>query len=150
MKNFQFRLAPLLTLRENERDLRRQALAAALRREDELKQARRQLERERGRQLEEVRRLGQPGALNVDGANSRRVYAGQLVTWLLQIEQERKGATQQVELCREALVLADQQVQALEKLRDRQLAEFRLNEERREARNLEEAWQAAHAGDFRQ
>lgn len=150
MKNFHFRLAPLLTLRENERDLRRQALGEALRHEDELKQARRHLERERGQQLEEFRLLGQPGTVNVDGANSRRVYASQLVAWLLDVERERTLASRQVELCREALLHADQQVQMLEKLRDRQLAEFRQNAERREARHLEEAWQAAHGGDIRQ
>lgn len=149
MKNFKFRLAPLLTLRENERDLRRQALGEALRREEELKQARKQLERERGLQLEEFRLLGQPGTVNVDQASTRRVYAGQLVGWILDIERERIAASQNVEQCRQALVQADQQVQALEKLRDKQLAEFKLNDERRTARDLEEAWQAAHAGEFR-
>ncbi len=63
--------------------------------------------------MEEIRLLGQPGIVNVDSANSRRVYAGQLVTWLLQIEAERISATQQVEVCRAELVKADQQVQAL-------------------------------------
>ena len=124
-------------------------VAEALRREDELKQVRRHLERERGQQLEEFRLLGRPGTVNVDGATSRRVYAGQLVTLLLDIERERTFASQKAELCRQELIKADQQVQALEKLRDKQLAEFRINEERKEARNLEEAWQAAHAGDFR-
>lgn len=149
MKNFKFRLAPLLTLRENERDLRRQALGEALRREEELKLARKQLERERGLQLEEFRLLGQPGTVNVDQASTRRVYAGQLVGWILEIERERVAASENVDQCRQALVQADQQVQALEKLREKQLAEFKLNDERRTARDLEEAWQAAHAGEFR-
>lgn len=149
MKKFQFRLASLFTLREQERDLCRQLLGEALRQLEEIEMRRRDLEGQREFQIQELRQIGRPGELRVDGAAARRVYAGQLVTWLIQVEQQRILAENQVELCRQALVRADQQVKALENLRDKQLAEFQFDAERREARELEEAWMGAHAGEFR-
>ena len=149
MKKFQFRLASLLTLRENERDLRRQILGTALRQAEELHARRLELENQRELQLEELRRIGQPGELRVDGAAARRVYAGQLVAWIMEVERQRTLVASQVELCRQALVRADQQVKVLENLRDRQTGEYRFAAERRETRDLKEAWLGAHAGEFR-
>ena len=92
--------------------------------------------------------MGQPGEFRVDGAAARRVFAGQIVSWINDVERQRKLANHQVKLCRQALVTADQQVSVLETLRDKQLAEFQFEAERREARELEESWLGAHFGEF--
>lgn len=149
MVKFHFRLAPVLALRENARDLQRQELADALRAELELREQRLALEHEHAVVLDEMRRLGRGGRMQVDSATSRRVYAGQLILAIIQAERNRAAAETHVERCREALVVADQQVQILEKLREKQLAEYQSNQERRTAREMEEAWQAAHAGEYR-
>lgn len=149
MKQFKFRFASLLTLRENERDLRRQFLAEAMRQVEKLELRRRALEGTRQLQLDEMRQLGAPGEVQVDGATARRAYAGQVTAWILEIDQDLQTARHNLEVRRQELVLADQQVRVLENLRDKQLAEYQSEAERRDARQLEEAWLGAHSGEFR-
>lgn len=143
MKHFAFKFASLLKLRHNQRDLCRQLLADVMRRDEELVLRRERTASERAAQLAEVKQAESGrGAIDVDGSVSRRIYAGQLSGDISAIEQERDLVRQQVELCRQALVRADQAVKTLEKLSDRQYAEFTYEEERRESRELEENWRA--------
>jgi flagellar protein FliJ len=143
MKQFAFQFASLQKLRHNQRDLCRQLLAEVLRRDEELVERRRRAEAERAAQLEELQRSeAGPAVVNVDGSVSRRVYAGQLIGDIARIEHERALLSQQIELCRQALLRADQSLKTLDKLADRRRAEFVYEEERREARDLEENWRA--------
>ena len=148
MKKFAFKLEPLLKLRRNERMLRQQHLAEVLRQDDELVDQRRRTEAERELQIAELRTLSASGRdFDIDASSSRRHYAVQLVGRMNEIDQQRAALAGRIEECRQALVRADQAVQSLEKLAEKQRAEFLFQQERQEARVLEETWQAIHAGE---
>jgi flagellar export protein FliJ len=148
VKKFSFKLEPLLNLRKNQRDVRQQRLAEALRRDDALLAQRHRTEAERHTQIEELRSLGSSGVdIDIDASTSRRFYAAQLSGQLDDIDSRRTALARQIDECRQALVRADQAVKALEKLSENQQAEFIYHHERLEARDLEEAWQAIHAGE---
>jgi flagellar export protein FliJ len=149
VKKFKFRLESLLKLRKNQRDVRRQALAEVLQRDDELVADRRQTEAERDVQIRELRALAGQGAdFDVDASTARRYYAAQLSGRLGDIDGRRTALAGRIDECRQALVRADQSVKSLEKLSEKQAAEFVGRHERIEARLVEEAWQALHAGEL--
>jgi flagellar export protein FliJ len=146
VKKFSFQLNPLLKLRQNQREMCQQLLADVVRHDDELLSRRRDTEAERLTQIEELRTLGGAAReIDVDASSARRLYAGQLSGDLGTIDGQRTLLAGQIELCRQALVRADQAVKSLERLAERQEQEFQFREERREARALEETWQAIEA-----
>ena len=98
-------------------------------------------------QIDELRSLGGSGGVNVDASVSRRSYAGQLSGNICHIEADRTTLRRQIELCRQALIRADQAVKSLEKLAEQQRTEFVYTQERVESRELEQTWQAIHAGE---
>jgi len=143
VKKFSFPLNPLLKLRQNQRELCQQLLADVLRHDEELLSRRRQTEAERLTQIDELRALGAADRdVDVDASSARRFYAGQLSGDLGAIDGQRTLLAGQIDLCRQALTRADQAVKSLERLAERQEHEFVVHEERREARALEETWQA--------
>lgn len=146
MKKFAFKLDPLLKLRTNQRDQCQQMLAGVLRRDDELVHRRNEAERDRRTQIDELRRLGGGGGVNIDASVSRRSYAGQLSGNIGNIEAERTALKRQIDLCRQALIRADQAVKSLEKLAEQQQTEFVFTQHGIEARELEQTWQAVRAG----
>ena len=147
MKKFSFKLNPLLKLRQNQRDMCQQLLADFLRRDEELLVRRRQTEADRLTQIEELRELGSGARdVDVDASSARRFYAGQLSGELGALDGQRALLAGQIDLCRQALVRADQAVKSLERLAEKQQVEFVFHEERREALALEETWQAIEAG----
>jgi len=148
VNKFKFKLGPLLKVRRNQRDLRRQALAQVLRSDDELLAERRLTEAERNLQIRELRALARKGAdLDVDASTARRFYAGQLSGRMSDIDSRRAALARRIEECRAVLLRADQAVKSLEKLAEKQEAEFIDRHERLDARLLEEAWQAIHAAE---
>lgn len=148
MKRFSFKLNPLLKLRKSQRDVCQQLLADVLRHDDDLISRRRRIESERESQIDELRALNGLGKdVDVHASASRRLYAVHLSGNLGQIDAERAALAGQIDLCRQALVRADQSVKSLERLADKQQAEFIYSQERLEERTLEDAWQAIHAGE---
>ena len=147
MKKFAFKLDPLLKLRANQRDLCQQLLADVLRRDDELVYQRSETEKDRRTQIDELRSLGGGGGVNVDASVSRQSYVGQLSGSIGHIEAERTTLRPQIDQCRQALMRADQAVKSLEKLSEQQRTEFIFTQERVESRELEQTWQAIHAGE---
>ena len=148
MKKFAFKLDPLLKLRTNQRNQCQQLLADVLRRDDELVSQRSETERDRRIQIDELRSLGVSGVgVNVDASVSRRSYAGHLSGHISSIEAERMALRRQIDLCRQALIRADQAVKSLEKLAEKQRFEFVYAQQSVEARELEQTWQAVHAGE---
>ena len=107
--------------------------------------SRRRLEDFRLRQLDELRDLGRAGAVNVDQSAARRYHSAQLAAEVRLVDHRRTIVAQQLDLCRQALVRADQEVKALEKIEERQRGEFVYEAERQAARELEDAWSAARA-----
>lgn len=133
-----FRLATLLKLREATRDERRRDLAQALEalRMVEEQQAELRREREDARGL--AQRWGQPGAIDVDTLLDGHRYQLQLELRGQILARQMRQIADEVERRRLALVEADRQVRALEKLRERQAERARLAAERGEVRRLDE------------
>jgi len=149
VKKFKFKFESLIKVRVNERDMLREHLARLLRRDAELLQVQQQVESERLSQLDDLRRLAGPGQVDIDSSLARRFYAGQLVGDLGDIDRNRRQLAGQIDHGRQALIQADQGVRMLEKLAEKEAAAFHYVEERRSARELEESWQAIHAGENR-
>lgn len=147
MKAFAYKFEPVLKLRRNQRDLCRQLLADALRRDDELLLARGRVVADRHVQLDEIREKGRGGDVDIDGSASRRFYAGQLIGDIGRIERQRALAAQQIALCRQHLLKADQAVKVLEKLEEKQRSDFQFEQERRAARELDECGRPRGAGE---
>jgi flagellar biosynthesis chaperone FliJ len=96
----------------------------------------------RQRQFEEIRGLSRSGRVVVEGAASRRYHSGQLLVLLRTIQEKRRLVSQQLQLCREALVKADTEVKVLERLEERQRQEFEYRAERRNQFEREDIWMA--------
>lgn len=142
MPAFRFRLQSLLQYRESRRDLCRQFLAQLLEQDAELVRRRDAFLAERAAVLEQMADLQSQSPISVDQVASRRYRAGQLAMDARRVELEREQLGQQIALCRQALVKADQGVKVLEQLAEKQQEEFLAHLERQEARAREEAWQA--------
>lgn len=143
MSRYQFRLAALLRYRESLRDQCRQVLATWLARDAALADEQDRVEQERQQQMQEMRDAQQTRAeLSVDRLASRRYRLGQLAITQQTLDSQRQHVSRQLEVCRQALVRADQGVKALERLSDTQRAEYLQRAELLEAREREEIWQA--------
>jgi flagellar export protein FliJ len=148
LKEFQFKFQALLNYRKYRRNLCRLYLAEVLANDrDQISQLR-SLERNRSSQLGELRDLSREGDVNIDRSASRRYFAGQLTGEMQLVIRNRSLIAQQLILCRQALSKSDQDVKVLEKLEEKQREEFRYDEERREAYELEEVWMSGHLREY--
>ena len=139
-----FPLESLLRYRKNRRDLCRQLLAQILTNLQQLKQDRQSLQRRRVDQIDELRQLGAGGDVDIDRSAARRYYAGHMLGEIQLVDRNREVVAEQLARCRETLIRSDQEVKAIEKLREKQLADFLYDQQRREHRELDEAWLATH------
>ncbi len=144
MKKFLFEFEAVLRLRCSERDVCRQALGAALRRDAELSRREGEVEELRAAQIDELRSMEASGGFDVEASRLRRDYAGRLAAELAAIARDRERAAEAIDRHRCDLIAADRKVQSLEKLAARRKIEFEAQEERREALAGEEAWRALH------
>jgi flagellar protein FliJ len=124
MAKFKFRLASVLRLRVSVRDEKRAKLAEAY-------AALQKLEERRLELIEETRQLAdwqlgasRGGSLNVDRILDAQRYQGVLQAELHIVQQQKTAVEAETEKRRAALVIADQDVKALEKLRENQFAHF--------------------------
>jgi flagellar FliJ protein len=140
--SFVFALRPLLEFRRHRRNLCRQLLAQVLSDEAALLAERQTALASRERQFAEIRGMSRRGPVSIEGAISRRYHTGQLLGQVRLIEEKRRLVGQQLQLCRDAIVKADTDVKALERLEDRQRAEFEYRAERRNQFEREDAWMA--------
>lgn len=148
MPRFAFPLDSVLEYRRSRRDMCRQLMARVLADDRELAARERQLLEQRGAQLDEIRALDRGERVDIDRSMARRFHAARLHGELRALARNRQVLAGQLELCRKALVEADRDVKALEKLRARREAEHRAEHERRTNREMEEAWMALHAEEF--
>jgi flagellar FliJ protein len=142
---FRFRLETLLRLRIAERDERRADLAKALRAEAVLEEEREKLGDEYREVASRDRALKSPGAANVDGLMQNHRYQVVLVSRQRQLDAQMEQVKAESDKRRLALVEADRQVRVLEKLRERQAIAFRQQEERRQAKQFDEAASINHS-----
>ena len=139
-----FPLEKVLEVRRHTRQERRNALGAAIADEQTLLEMRQQTEQQKNALLDELTNLSQSGTLNVEAAARRRYFAGQLEIQLLVIDQQIIEARQAIDAARAALVKADQDVKALERLREQHIDEEAYLENRRSENALAEQWQSAN------
>lgn len=118
MKKFKFRLATLVQLREAARDERRAQLADALRVLATLEEQIQGLET----QLRDIRRsqASPAGPIDVDKLLAAQRYEVVLNFEARKLRGQLTTVTAEVEKRRQALVVADQEVKVLEKLREQQ------------------------------
>ena len=135
---FTFRLQTLLRLRVADRDERRADLAKARRAEETLTRQAGQLQDERRQTAELSRRLASPGQGDIDRLLASHRYELVLKSQAHQLAAQIKQVQAEVERRRLVLVEADRQVRVLEKLREKQRADYELQQARRAQQQLDE------------
>jgi flagellar protein FliJ len=141
MSVFRFRLSPVLRLREAARDERRAALAEAYRVDDLLRRRIEAVAAELGGLLGISRLAARPGPVDVDRLVETQRYTAAMRNQQAQILRQREEVAAEIQRRRQALLEADREVRVLEKLRQRQAERHRADEERREAKRLDEVAQ---------
>ena len=137
--SFQFRLATLLKLREQVRDERRRDLAQAYEADRILQEREEAIQSEVGENQQRVRELSQTRELRVDSLTNARRYEAVLKMQAAGLGQQRAQVAEEVERRRTALLEADRDVKALEKLRERQQVSHEAVLVKRHDQQLDEA-----------
>jgi flagellar export protein FliJ len=138
---FKFRLATLLRLRDAARQDRRAELAEAYRLDDVLQQQLGRVEDELDRLRVQCRKTAGPGEVDVDRLLEAKRYEVALRTQELQIVKQRETVQAEIQRRRQNLLDANREVRVLENLRDKQALQYRLEDERRESKRLDEVAQ---------
>jgi flagellar FliJ protein len=138
MARFLFRMESLLRLRESRRDECRAALAEAYNVDEVLKKQYLAMERELDMLKEFCRRKVSPGAVDVNRLVEAQRYELVARAQQRKIGEQRQQVAAEIERRRQALVEADREVRVLEKLREKQAEQHRHEDERREAKRLDE------------
>lgn len=136
MAAFQFRLATLLRLREAVRDERRMQLAEVLGLIEQMRERRKALEAEIHGAL--IFQSSATGPIDAERLLNATRYELVLRAEMRQLELQDAALQAEAEKRREALVTADRDVRALERLRETQHERHREEEERRSAKELDE------------
>jgi flagellar protein FliJ len=135
----EFRLTTLLRLREVARDERRELLAESQRADEELARQLAQLDAEQQRTHEECREAAAPGEVDIARLVDAHRYLVGLQGREDEVQAARESLSAEIDRRRQLLVKADQDVRVLEKLQDRRRCSRRQEEERQQARQLDEA-----------
>lgn len=139
-----FPLDKVLDYRRHLRLEKRNALAKTLADERELVAHKEGVERKRGMLLGELTELAQAREVDVAATARRRSYLGRLDIEVMILDDHIAQARRRVEIARNELVKADQEVKALEKLKDKHIADQNYVAARNTERDLSEQWQAAN------
>jgi flagellar protein FliJ len=137
MSAYRFRLSTLLRLRENLRDECRQQLSTAQKAEDILMNRIAELNDRLFEVRGQSRVASQPGIVNVDRLLDAGRYEIALKAQRQAADEQRQAVQAEVERRRQSLVEADREVKTLEKLREQQTTRHRLEENRREIKQLD-------------
>jgi flagellar export protein FliJ len=138
MALFRYRLAPMLRVRENERDRYRIELAAAQREESRIAARISQLNDELTLLQRRIQQAAGPGPVDIERLRNAQRHQQQLKADLQQLEIKRREAEAEVDRRRQTLLEADRQVRTLEMHREQQLARYRLEEHKCETKRLDE------------
>ena len=138
MSKFKFRLETLLRIRMDERRQKRAELAQAYQAEQVLGHQVKQLAQEQETMRRSARIAAEPGMVSVDGLVAAHRYELLLETQVAALQQRVSQLQEEIERRRTALVESDQQVQMLEKLRDRQRVSHEADVTRQELKELDE------------
>ncbi len=138
MAQFRFRLDAVLRLRREERDRRRQELAAALAAEQLLAAELSRVQAERLQLQQYMTQAAAPGQVPVENLLDARRYELVLAAQEKHLQEQRSKLAAEIERRRQVLVQADTAVKVLEKLRERRLTQHKQEEARRLARQADE------------
>jgi flagellar FliJ protein len=139
MPKFDFRLAPLLRLREATRDGWRVELAQSQRTDLELQHQLMQIEQQQKRLQRQWRQAAGPGEVDLPCLAEADRYAASLRAQEEQLRQQRRTLAAEIDRQRQALIEADRDVRTLEKLRENQFQAHCHEENRQDAKRLDEA-----------
>jgi flagellar protein FliJ len=139
-----FRLEKVLEYRKHLRLEARNSLAAAMGDEQALLDYQTKTERQKQQQMGELATFAQSEAFNVEAAARRRYFMGQLDIQLMVVAEQLVQARMIVEQQRMVLVKADQEVKALERLREKHVEEETSQEQKRSEIELSEQWQSSN------
>jgi flagellar export protein FliJ len=138
-KKSDFQMATLLRLREVTRDERRALLVEAQRADQEMARQLTCLGAEQQRAQDECRIAAGPGAVHVERLVETHRYVVGLQARERELQRQRQSLAAEIDRRRQSLLKADQDVHVLEKLQDRRRRNQRLEEERSQAKQLDEA-----------
>lgn len=139
MSKFVFQLAGLLKIRERERDARRLELAEADRAAAAIRQQLHALDEEIAALRNRCREAAGPGPLDLGRLRDARRFETTLRSQAEALRAKLAQADERCQQCQHAVVEANREVKALEKLRDRQFQRHRSSIERREMAQIDEA-----------
>lgn len=138
MNAFVFRLDSVASLRKSERDARRTELALTLAEQARLESQRQALHAKLIAAQQQSRAMRAAGALTVESLVRGQQFEAALRSELEVLSELQAAASSAVDHAREALISAEREVQMLEKLYQRQLADYQLEQGRAETRLLDE------------
>jgi flagellar export protein FliJ len=139
MKPFVFRLESFNALKKAERDARRAELALALAEVVRCESRRQALEAKLAAAQHQNRATRAAGQLTIESLLRGQQFESVLRRELELLAQLQAEASTAFDLAQEALTSAEREVQMLEKLHQRQLADYQLQQGRAETRLLDES-----------
>lgn len=145
MGRFEFRFETLLKLRYADRRQRRMELAQALQAEQILEQQISALAEEEQEIRSRCCTAAGPGRVDVDELLDIHRYTAILKARAELLRDQQTRLKAEIDRRRQILVEADRQARLLEKLRERQLEQYRAEETRRETKELDEVAQRTSA-----
>jgi flagellar export protein FliJ len=138
MSKFRFRLATLLRIQEAARDQRRSELAEAFRAEQTLRERMSGLQQQYDELKQRYRQAGASGQVDIDRLIDVQRYELVLSAEQQLLRQHEAALAQEIERRRQALVAADREVRVLEKLRQQQHERHQVDQQRQDARKMDE------------
>ncbi len=136
------RLHSLIRIRKSERDQRVQELAVASRHHSRLLADEHSLRHEHAQAVAAARQSEQTDLIDVRALAAHRAHVTQLLAAIEGMAVELEAAARRVEGERQRVVVADQKLQMLERLREKEQAEIDRQVARRAQFELEDAWGA--------
>jgi hypothetical protein len=110
-----FRLATLLRVRENTRDMRRAELALTYREDETLGRQQEELGREQETLRDRTREAAGPGAVDVQQLIAAQQYDRLIAVRQEELRQRRRALAEEIERRCEAAVAADREVKVIER-----------------------------------
>lgn len=138
MAKFHFAMDALLRIRKSTRDERRLELAAAERADAELQNQLAALADEQRQVRQQCRKTAGPGTVDLPRLAEAQRYAAVLHDRETKIQRRRQTLATEIQRRHQTLIEADREVRTLEKLRESQWQTHRQEQERQDAKRLDE------------
>jgi len=138
MKKFQFRLDPVLRMREAVRDERRRALSQAYAVEATALEQISGVEDRMLGLLQYRRKMTAERKVNIDSLLSSQRFEAVLKAERRELENNLVNIRKEIEICRQNLIEADRDVKIIEKLKDKKKTEHNYLQEQESMKEIDE------------